>query len=100
MCAHKALERVVQSRGLCHLGLDYGDDSQALQTLLTQCMLDRGYIAAAGFYPCCAHTDGVVRDYLAALDEALAILKGAVEKGNVLSLLRGPVAHKGFQRLT
>ena len=86
--------------GLCHFGLDYGEESQSLQTLLTQSMLDRGFIAAAGLYPCCAHTDGVVSDYLAALDETFAVLKGAAQEGNVLSLLRGPVAHKGFQRLT
>jgi len=85
--------------GLCHFGLDYGEESQALLTLLTQCMLDRGFIATGAFYPNCAHTESVVRDYLGALDEVMAVLKNAVEKGNVLSLLRGPVAHKGFHRL-
>jgi glutamate-1-semialdehyde aminotransferase len=85
--------------GLSHFGFDYGDGSQALLTLLTQCMLDRGYITSGGFYPSCAHGDEVVGEYLAALDETMPVLKGAADKGNVLSLLRGPVAHKGFQRL-
>jgi glutamate-1-semialdehyde aminotransferase len=85
--------------GLTHFGLDYGEESQALLTLLTQCMLDRGYITAAGFYPSCAHTDSVVNDYLTVLDEAMGEVKLAAEKGDVMSRLRGPVAHKGFQRL-
>jgi glutamate-1-semialdehyde 2,1-aminomutase len=96
---HGLRAKVEGRPGLTHFALDYGESSQALLTLLTQCMLDRGYITSGGFYPSCAHTDAVVNDYLAALDEALAEVKAAAERGDVLSRLRGPVAHKGFQRL-
>jgi glutamate-1-semialdehyde 2,1-aminomutase len=100
LAAKHGLRVKVEGRpGLCHFALDYGDDSQALLTLLTQSMLDRGFLTSGGFYPSCAHADAVVNEYLAALDEVMAVLKSAVEKGNVMSLLRGPVAHKGFRRL-
>ena len=100
LAAKHGLRAKVEGRpGLCHFALDYGDDSQALLTLLTQSMLDRGFFTSGVFYPSCTHTDEVVREYLAALDEVMAVLKTAVEKGNVMSLLRGPVAHKGFRRL-
>jgi len=84
----------------CTLGFNYGEHSQALRTLLTQEMLDRGYLAYGTFYPTLAHTDGVIAGYLDALDETFGILKQATRAGDTLSRLRGPVAHSGFARLT
>jgi hypothetical protein len=85
---------------LCIFSLDYGSDAQALRTLLTQEMLDRGYLANAMFYPTLAHTPDVLRSYLSSLDEVFEILASAVAAGDVASRLRGPVAHSGFARLT
>jgi len=85
---------------LNHFTLDYGDESQALRTLFTQCMLDRGFLATSYIYPTLAHTDAVVDAYLGAVDEAFAAVADAADKGDVMARLRGPVAHKGFQRLT
>jgi len=42
----------------------------------------------------------VVEGYLAALDEAFAIVRQALEADDVERRLRGPVAHSGFRRLT
>ena len=85
---------------LTHFSLDYPEQSQALRTLLTQEMLDKGYLANAAFYGTYAHTPQIINEYLLALDEAFGILSKAIKAGDVNQRLRGPVAHTGFSRLT
>lgn len=80
-------------------GFDYGDRNLAIKTLLTQLMLERGYLEACVVYVSLAHKEEHVRDYLAALDEAYGILAEALKENTVESMLKGPVAHGGFQRL-
>jgi len=84
---------------LCNFSLNYGEQALPLKTLLTQEMLDRGYLANTTFYATLAHTRQVVSDYLAALDEAFATLASALADESVRSRLRGPVVHGGFARL-
>jgi glutamate-1-semialdehyde 2,1-aminomutase len=84
---------------LTHIGFDYGDDSQAVKTLYTQYMLDRGYLAGPAFYPTLAHTRPIIDGFLDAADEVFAGIAQAVSTGGVMSQLRGPVAHDGFRRL-
>jgi len=76
-----------------------GKDGQALRTLYTQEMLVRGILASHLFYPSLAHTKAHVATYLNAADDAFAVLADAVQKDDVLTRLKGPVAHTGFQRL-
>jgi glutamate-1-semialdehyde 2,1-aminomutase len=85
---------------LCSFSLNYGDHTSGLRTLLTQEMLDRGFLANTAFYPTVAHDSEIIRAYLSALDEVFAILRAAADSGDALSRLRGPVAHSGFSRLT
>ena len=80
--------------------LNYRDKTAALKTLLTQEMLDRGFLASAAFYPTAAHEKQILDDYIAALDETFAVLADAIAKDDVVSRLRGPIAHSGFTRLT
>ncbi len=80
--------------------LDDVEKAHALRTLMTQEMLDRGYLASNAFYATAAHNDSVIAGYLDALDATFAILARAVQANDILARLRGPVAHKGFQRLT
>ncbi len=75
-------------------------DSRMVRTLFTQLMLDRGYLAKDAFYAMYAHTDAHVDGYIAACADAFGILAGALKTDTVAKLLRGPVAHAGFQRLT
>jgi len=75
-------------------------ENQALQTLFTQEMLKRGFLASKHVYVSYSHKEQHVEDYMNAVDETFSIIKKAVEDGNVHSLLKGPVAHKGFARLT
>jgi glutamate-1-semialdehyde 2,1-aminomutase len=87
---------------LSHLGFDPADgaSTQAIATLYTQSMLDRGFLAGKAFYSCFAHTDAVIAAYLDAVAEVFGQLADAVSNGSVESKLRGPVAQTGFARLT
>lgn len=75
-------------------------NSQALHTLFTQEMLDRGYLASKGVYVSYSHNERYVEDYLENVDEVFGIIKSSVKKNNTYDLLKGPVAHSGFSRLT
>jgi glutamate-1-semialdehyde 2,1-aminomutase len=75
-------------------------DPQALRTLFTQEMLDRGLLAGNAYYATWAHTSGQIDEYLAAVREVFAGLAKAVQSGEVEARLKGPVAHTGFARLT
>ncbi|MCC6585840.1 MAG: aminotransferase class III-fold pyridoxal phosphate-dependent enzyme [Bryobacterales bacterium] len=74
-------------------------NAQAVRTLFTQMMLDRGYLASNAFYAMYAHTPEQVDSYGAAVTEVFAALHQAIDTGTVESQLRGPVAHTGFARL-
>jgi glutamate-1-semialdehyde 2,1-aminomutase len=85
---------------LTTFSLNYGDQNNALRTLLTQEMLDRGFLANTAFYSTVAHVRGVLDEYITAVDEVFGILRLAVDHGDVIRRLRGPIAHSGFSRLT
>jgi glutamate-1-semialdehyde 2,1-aminomutase len=76
---------------------DYGDDSAAIRTLYTQCMLDEGFLAGGAFYPSLAHLPHHVDAALEAIDRAFALLRSAIANGSVRSKLRGPVAFAGLR---
>jgi glutamate-1-semialdehyde 2,1-aminomutase len=76
------------------------DGAQELRTLFTQMMLDRGILAGGSFYAMYAHNDAHVDRYLDAVGDIFGELKKAAENRSVTQLLRGPVAHSGFSRLT
>lgn len=84
---------------LSHLCFEY-DDSQAIATLFTQLMLERGFLAGKAFYASYAHQEDHIRAYLAAVEAVFAELAPAVVEGDIRRRLRGPVAHTGFARLT
>ena len=76
-----------------------GADAQQAKTLFVQEMLKRGFLASNIFYASLAHTDAHVRKYAKAVDEVFGIIAKARREGGVGKLLKGPVAHTGFQRL-
>jgi len=76
------------------------EQADALRTLFTQLMLERGFLAGAGFYPSLAHTDRVVARFGDAVEQVFAELAHAVSAGDVAERLKHPVAHTGFRRLT
>ncbi len=76
------------------------DNVQEIKTLFTQEMLKRGYLASLSVYVSYSHTEEIIREYLAHVEEVFALIKQAIEQNNVSKLLKGPVAHSGFHRLT
>jgi len=46
------------------------------------------------------HSEAIIEKYIEKLDKVFGTIKGAIEKNNVNQLLKGPVAHSGFKRLT
>src|SRR5271157_1430031 len=89
---------VLPPNALVTFKLNY-DNPLPLKTLFTQEMLKRGYLAAFSVYVSYCHTEEVVQDYLAAVDEVFGILKDAIDNDNVMEKLEGPVCHSSFQRL-
>jgi len=63
-------------------------------------MLQKGFLATDTFYASYAHQDQHIESYFRALNETFSLIAGAIEKNEVESLLKGPVAQSGFQRLT
>lgn len=75
-------------------------NAQAIRTLFTQEMLERGYLATNAFYVTYAHQPSHLKTYNKEVEEVFALLARAIEKEEVEKLLKGPIAHSGFQRLT
>ena len=83
---------------LCHFAFE-DEQEPALTTLFSQIMLEKGYLAYNQFKPSFAHTSKHVDHYLTSVEEAFAILAEALADRKVGSLLKGPVAQRGFYRL-
>jgi len=79
---------------------DYGKENQVLHTLFTQEMLNRGFLASKQVYVSYSHQEEHIKTYLGNVDKVFGIIKDAINKDNVHSLLKCPVAHSGFRRLT
>ncbi|MFA5412035.1 MAG: aminotransferase class III-fold pyridoxal phosphate-dependent enzyme [Candidatus Micrarchaeia archaeon] len=85
---------------LITFSFDYAGKSQAISTLFTQEMLERGYLASKSVYVSYAHKHEDVATYMGQVDEVFGLLKKAIDEGSVEKRLKGPVAHTGFRRLT
>jgi glutamate-1-semialdehyde 2,1-aminomutase len=84
---------------LGHLSFEH-ENGQAIRTLFTQEMLQKGFLAINAFYASYAHQDHHVENYLKAVDKTFALITEAIERNGVEKLLKGPVAHSDFYRLT
>lgn len=69
------------------------------KTLVTQEMLQRGYLAGNSVYVCTEHTSEVVDGFMAALDPVFGLVRECEDGRDVMSLLQSPVCHGGFKRL-
>lgn len=74
---------------------------QALEykTLITQEMLEKGFLAGTSVYACIAHVPEVIDAYFEALDPIFGLIRECEGGREVASLLKGPVCHSGFKRL-
>lgn len=84
---------------LSHFHFEY-ENGQAVMTLFTQMMLERGILGSGRFYASYAHTDFHVEAYLRATREIFKSLAEALKNGKIEQHLKGAVAHLGFSRLT
>lgn len=71
----------------------------AYKTLITQEMLERGYLATTSVYACTEHTSEIIDGYFGELDSVFSLIKECEDGRDVMSLLKGPVCHAGFKRL-
>ena len=71
----------------------------AYKTLVTQIMLEKGFLASNGVYVCTEHTPEIVSEYFSLLDPIFGLIKECEEGRDIKSLLHGPVSHSGFKRL-
>jgi glutamate-1-semialdehyde 2,1-aminomutase len=76
------------------------EQGQAAHTLFTQIMLEKGFLASRAFYPTYAHRDEHLESYLAAVRETFSMIAETLKSNQLMSKLKGPIAHGGFKRLT
>lgn len=74
-------------------------DALAYKTLITQEMLNKGWLASSAFYATLAHTPDIIDAYVEAIDPVFAKIRECEDGLDVNSLLRGPICHAGFKRL-
>ena len=85
---------------LFHFSFDCGKDSQAIRTLFTQEMLKRGILASGGVYVSYSLKEKHAKKYIKAAEEVFSLLKKAIDQNKIYDLLKGPIAHRKFERLT
>jgi len=90
---------ILPPKALTTISFKY-ENALEIKTLFTQEMLERGYLAGPSVYVSYSHTNQIVEDYLNAVGDVFKIISQAITQNNVINLLKGPVAHSGFQRLT
>lgn len=75
------------------------ENALAYKTLITQEMLEKGYLVSNCVYVSTEHTPKVVSGYFDNLDPLFALIKECEEGRDVMKLLNGPICHGGFKRL-
>ncbi len=75
------------------------EQSIAYKTLITQEMLSKGYLAGNSVYVCTEHTPEVLDRFYEALDPVFSLIQECEQGRDVMSLLKGPICHAGFNRL-
>ena len=76
------------------------DNKLALNTLFTQLMLEKGFLAWAQFKSSFAHKEEHVEKYLTAVSEVFKVIKQAIDQKQVEKKIDGRIAKSGFYRLT
>jgi glutamate-1-semialdehyde 2,1-aminomutase len=77
-----------------------GPNALIYKTLLTQQMLDQGFLANTLLYACTEHTPDLLEHYFTALDPVFKLISECdAGREDALALLRGPVCHGAFKRL-
>ncbi len=96
---HNLKIRVFGIYPLGHFSFEY-EKPMVLKTLFTQEMLIQGVLATTAFYASYAHKSKDIEAYLAACEEAFAVISKAVKSGKPEKYLKYSFCHSGFKRLT
>ena len=72
---------------------------RSYDTLLTQQMLDRGFLAGDSVYVCLEHTPEIIDSYFEALDPVFGLIAECESGRDVNSLLTSTARHEGIKRL-
>jgi glutamate-1-semialdehyde 2,1-aminomutase len=84
---------------LSHFYFEYENDL-AISTLFTQEMLKRRFLAWTQFKPSFAHQDIHIEKYLKEVKDVFSLISKAIKDNQIEKLLEGPIAQRGFHRLT
>jgi glutamate-1-semialdehyde 2,1-aminomutase len=84
---------------LCGFKIE-SEHSLKYKTLITQEMLAKGFLASTSLYVCIAHSAKVVDSYFDALQPVFILIKQCEDGRDPDKLLKSPVCHSGFARLT
>lgn len=76
-----------------------GSNGAAYKTLISQEMLEKGYLAGNSVYTATTHTPEIVDGYFHALEPVFALIAECEAGRDVHALLRGPICHAAFKRL-
>ena len=71
----------------------------AYKTLISQEMLQKGYLAGNSIYVCTEHTPEVVNEYFEVLDGIFKLINECENGRDIKKLLKGEICHTGFKRL-
>ena len=96
---HKLKISVSGMYPLGHFAFEY-NNPLVLKTLFTQLMLEKSYLATTALYVSYAHKAEIIEHYLEAVDETFSQISTAIKGGNPEKMLKGPICHAGFERLT
>ncbi|WP_437222351.1 aminotransferase class III-fold pyridoxal phosphate-dependent enzyme [Planctomicrobium sp. SH661] len=83
---------------LTKIGISH-PEQDALMTLFTIRMLERGFLVGSGFYPTSAHQPHHVEDFVQSATAVLNELVVAMENHDVMQRIGGQVRQTGFKRL-
>ncbi len=75
------------------------EKSMEYKTLITQEMLNKGFLAGTSVYVCTEHSSEVLSRFFDELDPVFGLIQECEQGRDVMSLLNGPVCHSGFRRL-
>ncbi len=84
---------------LSHFDIEH-ELSREIKAFFVQEMLEKEMLASTIFYPMLSHTEEHVEKYLEAAEEVFGMISQHLEKGTLVSSLRGKPSSTGFQRLT
>ena len=75
-------------------------DKDLIETLFTQEMLKRNYLASTIIYPSQCHTEEIIDNYLINVKEVFEIIKSTIDKNDFLNVLESNTRSDSFKRLT